>query len=135
MVLVFCPLLTNKTHPAGGIARVVALGSSSWSGGSPWAAPTLAANSSECSRCFACWVRCVSGVPSLVIAFTSSRTFGRIAPLISVPHFSPQPRDFGDHEKAEGPPRGEHRTLPITLSRQAKHSYTGLVRLWVGRSL
>ena len=44
----FCPLLTNKTHPAGGIANVAALGSSSRSGGSPWAAPTLAANSSEC---------------------------------------------------------------------------------------
>ena len=65
-------------------------------------------------------VRCVSGVASLVMDFTSSRTFGRIAPLISGPYFSPQPRDFGDHEKDEGPPRGEHRTLPITFSRQAK---------------
>ena len=50
LVLVFCPLLTNKTHPAGGIASVVAHGSSSRSGGSPWAAPTLAANSSECGQ-------------------------------------------------------------------------------------
>ena len=49
-MLVFCPLFTNKTHPAGVIVSVVALGSSSRSGGSPWAAPTLAANSSECGR-------------------------------------------------------------------------------------
>ena len=61
-------------------------------------------------------VRCVSGVLSLATAFTSSRTFSRIAPSIS----GQQPRDFGDHEKAEGPPRGERRKLPITFSRQAK---------------
>ena len=65
-------------------------------------------------------VRCVSGVPSLATVFTSSRTFSRIAPSISGPQYSPQPREFGDHEKAEGPPRGERRKLPITLSRQAK---------------
>ena len=65
-------------------------------------------------------VRCVSGVPSLATAFTSSRNFSRIAPLISGPQYSPQPRDFGDHEKAEGPPRCERRKLPIALSRQAK---------------
>ena len=65
-------------------------------------------------------VSCVSGVPSLAKAFTSSRTFSRIAPLISGPQYSPQPREFGDHEKAKGPPRGERRKLPITLSRQAK---------------
>ena len=50
-----------------------------------------------------------TGVPSLATA-----------PSISGPQYSPQPRDFGDHEKAEGPPRGERRKLPITLSRQAK---------------
>ena len=46
-------------------------------------------------------VRCVSGVPSLATAFTSSRNFSRIAPSISGPQYSPQPRDFGDHEKAD----------------------------------
>ena len=111
-VLVFCPLLTNKTHPAGGIVQ---------------------AGVGEALGLLALWpptvthavgvppgVRCVSGVPSLATAITSSRTFSRIAPSISGQQYSPQPRDFGDHEKAEGPPRGERRKLPITLSRQAK---------------
>ena len=65
-------------------------------------------------------VRCVSGVPILATVFTSSRTFSCITPSISGPQYSPQTRDFGDHEKAEGPPRGERQKLPITLSRQAK---------------
>ena len=66
-------------------------------------------------------------MPSLATAFTSSRTFSRIAPSISGPQYSTQPRDFGDHEKAEGPPRGERRKLPITLSRQAKTQKSWLI--------
>ena len=117
---VFVPSSQTKHTLLAGLRGVVAFGSSSRSGGSPWAARALAANSDTCNRGPAGGVRCVSGVPSLATAFTSSRTFSRIAPLISGPQYSPQPRDFGDHEKAEGPPRGERRKLPITLSRQAK---------------
>ena len=100
---------------------MVTFGSSSRSGGSPWAGllalwPPTVTHAVGYRQV----VRCVSGVPSLATAFISSRTFSRIAPSISGPQYSPQPRDFGDHEKAEGPPRGERRKLPISLSRQAK---------------
>ena len=118
----FVPSSQTKHTLLAGLRGVVTFGSSSRSGGSPLAARALAANSDTCGRGpaggYAVYLD--SGVPCLAKAFTSSRTFSRIAPSISGPQYSPQPRDFGDHEKAEGPPRGERRKLPITLSRQAK---------------